>query len=105
MTKIRCGDSIGIDLDQVVAWKKVKLLNSAEGNEALSLYFVGVPDGISVSRSTVGYQTFARLTNLLVDRFAIDLAGENSLKKTIDDYAGEAVLDRYIDPEELKYDC
>jgi len=79
MVKIRCGDSIGIDLDQVVAWKKVKLLNSSEGNKAISLYFAGACDGISVSCGTVGQKAFNRLHRLLVARFAMDLDADDNL--------------------------
>lgn len=103
MTKIRCGDNTGIDLDQVIAWRKTQRSTGKE--ETLTLFFAGADDGFYVSQNSVGCQAFAYLHKLLLDLFAIDLAGENNLKKeTIDDYAGEAVLDRYIDPEELNID-
>lgn len=86
MTKIRCGDSLGVDLDKVVAWSKGQRRNYEGTTELLLLYFAGADDGFfCVSRSAVGCQAFARLHKLLLDRFAIDLACDNNLSASKED--------------------
>jgi hypothetical protein len=73
MTKIRCDDSIGIDLDQVIAWSKGKIRLALENNEVLFLYLAGIDKPISVNQGDIGCQAFARLHKLLLDQFMIDL--------------------------------
>ncbi len=74
MTKIRCGDHTGIDLDQVVAWQKGKLKRSGGEQEFLSLFFAGADNGLYIYQESVGRQAFDYLYKLLLDRFAFDLA-------------------------------
>ena len=76
--KIRCSDNLGVNLDQVVAWEKGKIDKSGEKREFLSLYFAGADDALYVYQDSVGCQAFAYLHKLLLDRFAIDLAGDNN---------------------------
>ena len=73
MTKIRCGDFIGIDLDQVIAWSKGKVRLALENNEVLFLYLAGIDKPVCVNQDEIGCQAFARLHKLLFDRFVIDL--------------------------------
>ena len=70
MTKIRCGDSLGIDLDQVAAWTKLKYC--CGGSETLTLFFIGTDSGFNVCKETVGEKAFNRLHKLLLEQF-IDL--------------------------------
>jgi hypothetical protein len=93
MTKIRCGNNLGVDISQVIAWKKLTLLNSPEGTEILKLFLVGNSSDFSIASSAIGRPAFNRLYKLLTDRFAVNLTA------TIDDYAGEAILDRYVAPK------
>lgn len=79
MTKIRCGDRIGVDLNQVAAWRKVKFKQSGTEQEFIVLFFAGGDDGLCVYEESVGCQAFAYLHKLLLDRFAIDLAADNNL--------------------------
>ncbi len=77
MTRIRCGDDIAVDLDQVIAWKKLTLLNSPEGTEVLKLFFVGNSSDFSITSSAVGQEAFDCLHKLLTHRFPVDLAVES----------------------------
>jgi hypothetical protein len=78
MSEIRCGDKIGINLNQVVAWSRSK---TQWKEEVLSLYLSGAGT-VCVSQNIVGSQAFANLHKLLLDRFAIDLsASDNSLEE------------------------
>lgn len=77
MTKIRCGKHFGINLDQVIAWNWVEHPTTKE--QSLFLIFPGCDESYDIDESHVGSQAFAWLHKLLLDRFAIDLAGDNSL--------------------------
>jgi hypothetical protein len=94
MTKIRCGKDIAIDLAQVVAWKKIKKLNSSEGTEFLRLILPGASSEFTVSSSEIGRPAFDRLHKLLLDYFAVDLANEYSISNS---------YNRRISPSELPY--
>ena len=85
MTKIRCGDNMGIDLDQVIAWSKGKVRLALKPNEFLHLYLAGIDKPVSVAQDEIGCQAFAYLHKLLLDRFAIDLAGKSNLLCQDDD--------------------
>lgn len=74
MTKIRCNDKLGVDLNQVVAWSNFK---TEWKEEILTLYLSGA-SAICISRSVVGCQAFTCLHKLLLGRFAIDLNDNNS---------------------------
>jgi|SRR6185503_16343816 len=99
--KIRCSDNIGIDLNSVVAWKKVKLLNG--GGEVLNLFLAGSDNGFgfSIASNAVSDNSFKHLHNLLLNRFAIDLADETD----ISDEEGEDGIDYDLvdDLEDLPY--
>jgi len=84
MTKIRCGKDIAIDLESVVAWKKIKKLNSSEGTEFLRLILAGASSEFTVSSLEIGCPVFDRLHELLLDCFAIDidLANEYSINNS-----------------------
>jgi hypothetical protein len=69
MTKIRCGNELGIDLDQVTAWSKFK---TEWQDEALTLYLSG-GGTLCVSQKILGCGAFTRLHNLLIERFTIVL--------------------------------
>ena len=84
MTKIRCSDSIGIDLDQVIAWSKGKVRLALENNEVLFLYVAGIDKPLSVEQDVIGCQAFAHLHKLLLDRFAIDLAAGTDCPQSVD---------------------
>lgn len=80
MTKIRCGDSIALDLDQVVAWTKLEIPEHFNGGDKmLHLFFTGADGGFQISLSGVGEKAFNRLHKLLVARFAVDLVDDSSL--------------------------
>lgn len=78
MTQIRIGSDIGIDLDQIVAWKKQNLKG---GGKILNLSLANAQNGFgfSISSNTIGDQAFTRLHKLLLDRFAIDLGDDNGI--------------------------
>jgi hypothetical protein len=87
MTKIRCGDSIGLDLDQVVLWER---FTSKEEKKVLLLVFTGVTHSCcEIPEDSVGSQAFSYLHKLLLDRFAIDLASEKNLPCENDDSSVE----------------
>lgn len=72
MTKIRCGETVGIDLDEIIGWTLVP--QECCELERLIIYFSG--QFVTATREEVGDQAFDRLHRLLLDRFAIDLAPE-----------------------------
>ncbi len=74
MTKVRCDNKMGIDLNQVVAWSKFE---TQWKDEVLSLYLLGAGT-VCVSQNTVGYQAFSNLHKLLLDKFAIDLSADKN---------------------------
>lgn len=78
MTKIRCGDSLGIDLDRVIAWQKFD--HSHEKGDFIRLYVSGGFDNsFDIDKDDVGCQAFDLLHKMLLDKFAIDLAGDNDI--------------------------
>jgi hypothetical protein len=97
MTKIRCGKDIAIDLAQVVAWKKIKRLNSSEGTEFLRLILAGASSEFTVSSSEIGRPAFDHLHKLLLDCFAIDLANEYSISNSYNS------VDEPLEPLELPF--
>ena len=51
------------------------------------------------------YQTWARrYSNETLASSVLEDGKTNNRRETIDDYAGEGILDRYVDPEELNTD-
>jgi len=101
MTKIRCGKDIAIDLAQVVAWKKIKKLNSSEGTEFLRLILAGASSEFTVSSLEIGRPTFDCLHKLLLDCFAIDLANEYSISNSYN--SADEPLDSADEPLELPF--
>jgi hypothetical protein len=96
--------------------------------DRLLLYTSG--ETLVLTATTLGVDLFIRVHNLLIHFFEHDLSKDNYIKVTpdygsseilvssvledgkinncgdiIEDYVGEAILDRFVDPEEFNTDC
>ncbi|MEG4066244.1 hypothetical protein QUA42_02630 [Microcoleus sp. Pol11C2] len=95
MVKIRCGEDLGIDTEQVIGWVLVKdccreyqypsLNNPIEKatlqvEDRLLLYTSG--ETLVLTATTLGVEVFARVHNLLVNLFKIDLSQDSHIKVT-----------------------
>lgn len=78
MLKIRCGDKIGVDIDQVVAWKLYT--PDKQRGETLALFFLAAGDTLHISRNLVGCQAFEYVHALLLERFNEDVSTVNNVK-------------------------
>ena len=83
MLKVRCGNSIGVDIDQVVAWK-LYIPDKTRG-QTLALFFLAAGDTLHISENIVGYQAFSYVHHLLLERFNEDLSSNHNIKLKVED--------------------
>jgi hypothetical protein len=94
MTKIRCSDGFGVDLDQVTTWVKS---TQPDKRKFINLSLAGADDPVTVYEDVAGCQAFAYLHKLLIDRFAIDLASKNNLPRGEKDDIDDSLLEELVD--------
>lgn len=77
MSKVGCSDNLGVDIDRVIAWRRIE--DPTEG-QYLRLYFSsGDGDTFEIFEGDIGCQAFSYFRRILLERFPVNLAGENNL--------------------------
>lgn len=89
------------DTSELAAWM---LQNYEHDDNGVELWFKGVSDALLIKESDVGSPTFQEILNFLSEEFPDIKTLKLSPSLIVENYTGGAVMDCFIDPEELNTD-